>query len=369
VDGVDGDETRRFLRFDTGRVRSLQADMTKRTAEATAAAGYWLVDEQRAHTGQAPLPKNAGQVLAGAATAEANDAAEDVRSGRADRAAKSADTEAKAAADAAARRAALEARATREEPAYQRTARALFAAERAGVLKTLAAAVPEGKSAEDDLAAAVAGPYLEAAALKIAADYGTDEAYHAAWKAAYEALIRETFTDASEALAAQVGFAVDLAAPHLVAAAERRALELAGFVTETTKEAIKQAIADGIAAGDGLKAVTARVRAVFAEASEARARTIARTETIGAVNEGEHQAARASGVLRSKAWLSSGVGEARPRLAREEAAGYQPIDAPYPVTGKQHPHDSIGGARENANCRCGQLFSDLDPADAGAEDA
>jgi hypothetical protein len=39
------------------------------------------------------------------------------------------------------------------------------------------------------------------------------------------------------------------------------------------------------------------------------------------------------------------------------------------VTGKQHPHDAIGGARENANCRCTQLFSDLDPADAGAEDA
>jgi hypothetical protein len=55
---------RRFLRFDKTKIRALQVDMTARVEEAAAASGFWLIDEQRAHTMRPPLPDGTGQVLA-----------------------------------------------------------------------------------------------------------------------------------------------------------------------------------------------------------------------------------------------------------------------------------------------------------------
>ena len=101
--------------------------------------------------------------------------------------------------------------------------------------------------------------------------------------------------------------------------------------------------------------------------TKARATTIARTETVGALNEGEMAAAQSSGVFRAKKWISQRVGDSRERHIDEENAGWVPIDQQYTVTGKMYPHDGIGGAKEDVNCRCSQLFSDLtaDEANSG----
>lgn len=53
---------RRFIRFDTTKVRALQVDMTARVEEAAGASGYWTINEQRAHTMRPPLPD--GDMLA-----------------------------------------------------------------------------------------------------------------------------------------------------------------------------------------------------------------------------------------------------------------------------------------------------------------
>jgi HK97 family phage portal protein len=43
---------RRFIRFDTSKVRALQPDMTEKVAQAAAAKDIWTEAEQRAHTGK-----------------------------------------------------------------------------------------------------------------------------------------------------------------------------------------------------------------------------------------------------------------------------------------------------------------------------
>jgi HK97 family phage portal protein len=53
---------RRFIRFDTTKVRGLQPDMTAKVQEAAGAAGFWTINEQRAHTMRKPLPD--GDMLA-----------------------------------------------------------------------------------------------------------------------------------------------------------------------------------------------------------------------------------------------------------------------------------------------------------------
>lgn len=53
---------RRFIRFDTSKVRALQPDLTARVQEAAGAVGFWTVNEQRAHTMRPPLPD--GDILA-----------------------------------------------------------------------------------------------------------------------------------------------------------------------------------------------------------------------------------------------------------------------------------------------------------------
>jgi hypothetical protein len=52
---------RRFIRFDKTKIAALQADMTERTLEAKQATGFWTIDEQRAHTGQAAARERRGR--------------------------------------------------------------------------------------------------------------------------------------------------------------------------------------------------------------------------------------------------------------------------------------------------------------------
>jgi HK97 family phage portal protein len=49
------DNPRRFIRFDTSKVRALIPDVGEKVEQAAAAAAFWTVNEQRAHTGKPPI--------------------------------------------------------------------------------------------------------------------------------------------------------------------------------------------------------------------------------------------------------------------------------------------------------------------------
>jgi len=91
--------------------------------------------------------------------------------------------------------------------------------------------------------------------------------------------------------------------PHVVSWLESYVPRLAGEVNEVTRAGISRALANGIAEGEAIPALQARVRDVFREATDYRAEMIARSETARASSRGDLEAWRQSGVVESKEWL------------------------------------------------------------------
>jgi HK97 family phage portal protein len=389
---------RRFLRFDTSDVRGLQVDMTARVEEAAGAVGFWTINEQRAHTMRPPIAEG-DQLAADRLTAEQEAAAQSA-AGRASSARRdagqkafpsinefwedlAAPLESKVATVFIGQRTiapelvtkaweAFDTKAASQEAPYERAARAQFDAEADAVARMIETSVPSQKAIDPlALAAAFAAPYLEFAELKIAAAFAVGGLFYQQWVRRYRPIIAKTMAGAGKDLADQIGIDWTISNPEGQRAIQRRVTQLAGAVTETTAQKVRDVIAQAKAEGVGVSEIAKRIRAeAFGDTiTKARATTIARTETVGALNEGEMIAAKESGVFRSKKWISQRVGDSRPRHIAEENAGWVALDAPYTVTGKMRPHDGIGGAKEDVNCRCSQLFSDLtaDEANGGAQ--
>lgn len=110
----------------------------------------------------------------------------------------------------------------------------------------------------------------------------------------YEAIVEERWGQAAEEVG--LGTAFDVLNPAIV----RILLETAGQrirgISETQLELLRSTLAEGIAAGEGIPALSRRVRAVFEDARRWRAETIARTETIRASNAAAAAVYREAGV-------------------------------------------------------------------------
>lgn len=120
---------------------------------------------------------------------------------------------------------------------------------------------------------------------------------------------------------------------------------------------VKRELEAGITAGDTQDQLSARVKSVFNDIADGKARTIAATETSAAYGNGRDQAMRQAGV-RYKAWLTSGNANVR---AAHQQAGLDyppdraiPIDEPFIVDGEalMHPGDNSGSPENVINCHC-----------------
>lgn len=78
---VSEDDTM-YIRFIKDKVRALQLNMTDRTKQATQAAGFWTLDEQRGWTGKNALPDGAGQELSKPAASPNKPAGSDQEEGK-----------------------------------------------------------------------------------------------------------------------------------------------------------------------------------------------------------------------------------------------------------------------------------------------
>lgn len=151
--------------------------------------------------------------------------------------------------------------------------------------------------------------------------------------------------------------------PQAVQAAEGalagRASKLADTVSQTTYQDIARALAEGVANGEGISALAKRIRAVFDDASQSRAETIARTEVMSAINSAQDAYANAlpAGVVAAKQWLATP--DSRTRETHREANGQQrDVGQPFMVGGfpMQHPGDPTAPPDEVINCRCTTLY-------------
>lgn len=85
------------------------------------------------------------------------------------------------------------------------------------------------------------------------------------------------------------------------------------------------------------------------------AERIARTEVIGASNQGSFLSAEKSGSQIRKGWQTSGLQGVRASHQSYEALGFVPMDYMYNV-GLKHPGDPTGSPEEVINCRCTIIY-------------
>jgi HK97 family phage portal protein len=241
--------------------------------------------------------------------------------------------------------------ARRQEGPYERTALALFRAEGEDVARLL---LSLGVAAD-----LLTDPYVQAALARIGAAYAPGAAYHRAWLTRYVKLIGQTVQVGASDVAARVGISFTLEHPRAQAVIRQRAADLVTHVTETTRDAIREAVLAGRTEGLSVREIAKRIQeTTFGEISAARAVTIARTETVGALNAGAFEAARSSNVMRSKEWLTQGDDRVRETHA---ALNGQRVDIGAAFgNGLRYPHDPAGPAEETVNCRCTLLYSDLE---------
>jgi hypothetical protein len=260
----------------------------------------------------------------------------------------------------------FDAKARSHEDRYEAAARAQFASEANAVVKMLTSNIPSFKAEGDEITRAFVWPYIEAAFLLVAASYSTSGNFFRQWYNRFRPLVAKTLGTA-DVPSVRIGI-LGRTSPQIIAAINRRVTKLSGAVTETTLQQIRDVIAQARTDGVGVSELSRRIRAdVFADTiTTARATTIARTETVGSLNEGAMLKAKQGGVFRSKQWVSQRDGRVRDTHRAAEAAGWIPIDQPY-SNGLDYPHAPGAPAAEVVNCRCSQMFSDLPPNEANAE--
>jgi hypothetical protein len=239
--------------------------------------------------------------------------------------------------------------ARRQEGPYERTALLLFNQEAEQVTRILVATAAANELLDD--------VFVVSALQRLEADYQPGSAFHRAWLERYTKLIGETVKLGATDLAARTGLSFTLDNPRARAVIRQRAADLVTSVTETTRQHIREALLAGREAGEGVQQIAARIESnTFGEIAKSRALTIARTETVGALNAGAYEAAQQSRVMRSKRWLTQGDSRVRDRHVAIDGERAD-IGAAF-SNGLRYPHDPLGPAEEVINCRCSLAYSD-----------
>ena len=173
-----------------------------------------------------------------------------------------------------------------------------------------------------------------------------DEGIQRITKPIYE----QSYKRGGESILTDLGLAIsfNLEDPLVLSRLELFATKITG-INATVDKQVRNAIIEGIRAGDPPEAIATRVRHVF-NVSKTRARTIARTEVGQSFNDARHTTMMQQGV-RYQEWLSSRDPDVRDTHIAADGE-VVPIGASFPATGLRYPQDPSGPASEIINCRC-----------------
>lgn len=119
--------------------------------------------------------------------------------------------------------------------------------------------------------------------------------------------------------------------------------------TETMANEVRDLIADGIAEGETEKQLKERVRSYFVDAKDSKAKSIARTETAAAFNNGTLASYQEAGV----GWVEwSAANDGETRASHKGADGEVVALGDTFSNGLTHPHQPGAPAKQVVNCRC-----------------
>ncbi len=157
---------------------------------------------------------------------------------------------------------------------------------------------------------------------------------------------------------------------------EARGLQSFKQITKTHTERIMKQIQEGVSKSETIDDITRRIASTFAEPDKiiGKARTIARTETLSAVSQGQWAAVKnAQEVIPNlkKIWITAGDERVRPSHTNNNGVELS-VDEKF-ANGLRFPRDPQGSAGEVINCRCTLVMVPPDeeigdiPEDLGAE--
>lgn len=175
------------------------------------------------------------------------------------------------------------------------------------------------------------------------------------WRRATQAALRPFVERAWRRGAVSITPSFDLDEPDVAGALDDRVEELAGQVTATTEQVLRsQLLAHGVAEGESVPELRARIQQVFTNLSDYRATMIARTETVGGYSAASHMAALDAGAVR-KTWMSTD--DARTRRTHKAAQGSTvALNKRFPLTESRWPADPAAPANQSIQCRCALTF-------------
>jgi HK97 family phage portal protein len=177
--------------------------------------------------------------------------------------------------------------------------------------------------------------------------------YYDAWRAAFLDLIGEMYMVGARQVSG-VGLSFSLQSPEVLNAISKRSGRLAELVGKTTSDNILSAIRAAELAGMSVKETGRLVQAsVYNEViTDNRSRTIARTESAGAMSQGTWDQATQAGIYRSKEWLAFSDLKTRDSHTQCMEQGRIPFDDAF-QNGLTYPLDpSSNDPAEVINCRC-----------------
>lgn len=158
----------------------------------------------------------------------------------------------------------------------------------------------------------------------------------------------------------------DQVAEVLLATARNRLVDIGDDLWESARDEL----VTGLNEGESIDKLAARVRGA-ADLAAPRARSIARTEVIGACNAGSITTMRLNELGTAKVWLATP--DTRTRIDHLQAQGQSvPLDEPFIVGGVplDHPGDPAGPPEQCINCRCTLLYDVEElPTPEGEDDA
>jgi HK97 family phage portal protein len=147
---------------------------------------------------------------------------------------------------------------------------------------------------------------------------------------------------------------LDSVQPELTTWIRTSGLDRVIGINDTTRNQLRESLAEGIAAGESNAALRDRVSSIYNEAKGSRATKIARTETMTSLNVGAYNAYKQAG-FKKKEWLSCRDKRVRDSHVKidGEIVG---INEKF-SNGLLHPH-AEGPASEVINCRCTLVIPD-----------
>ncbi len=166
--------------------------------------------------------------------------------------------------------------------------------------------------------------------------------------------IQGAIVDGGEDALAKLGLAQEFATDEVVLDfVKKHSLEYAKEITGTTLDALRGQFVVALQNGEGVTKVMDRIQSVMTNCTEYRARMIAQTEMIGAINKGSVEAAKQSGVIWGHQWvgaLDERIREDHEWLTVEGIA--VPLGETFPRVNLEFPGEAGGDPAQVCNCRC-----------------